>query len=131
MKPNDRNGQNFFQEAELRVEKLVSNGQGLARWNGEAILIAGALAGEKLKVSVGAPVRGVRRGRILEVLEGSPWRIQPDCPLAGPFHFIYILLFVKKELSCPEGTALYKCLYIFSTQFKNRFIFHTIAVVLF
>lgn len=73
----------FETEAVLPVEKLVPGGLGLTRLAGEVVLLAGALPGETLRVGVGGPVRGVRRGQILEVLDPSPLRVKPDCPAAG------------------------------------------------
>ncbi|UQZ89296.1 hypothetical protein C4J81_08850 [Deltaproteobacteria bacterium Smac51] len=84
MNSKAKSGKTFSPEpVELNVEKLISGGLGLARLNGEAILIPGALPGETLAASLHAPAKGVRRGRILEIAAPSPFRIQPDCPLAG------------------------------------------------
>lgn len=73
----------FAEPVEAVVEKLISNSQGLVRVGGEAVLVAGSLAGERLKIAVGEPKNGVRRGRILEIIEPSAHRIEPDCLLAG------------------------------------------------
>ena len=73
----------FDSPAVLTVEKLVSGGLGLARLDGEVLLLPGVLPGEVVKAEVGQAERGVRRGRLLEVLEASPFRTEPDCPVAG------------------------------------------------
>ncbi|MDR0881460.1 MAG: hypothetical protein LBP55_02790 [Candidatus Adiutrix sp.] len=68
---------------ELEVEKLIPGGLGLARRQGEAILLAGVLPGEKALVELEGRVRGARRGRVERILEPAPLRITPDCPLYG------------------------------------------------
>ncbi|MDR1046002.1 MAG: hypothetical protein LBP33_12990 [Candidatus Adiutrix sp.] len=68
---------------ELSVEKLLPGGPGLARLNGEAILLPEVLPGERVLAEIGQRRGGVRRGRVLEILSASPWRVEPDCPHFG------------------------------------------------
>ena len=67
----------------LLVEKLVPGGLGLARRDGEVLLLAGALPGEEVLAEPGEMVRGVRWAVVREILSPSPFRVEPDCPLAG------------------------------------------------
>jgi tRNA/tmRNA/rRNA uracil-C5-methylase (TrmA/RlmC/RlmD family) len=67
----------------LSIEKLVPNGLGLARHNGEVLLLPGALPGEDVSAEFGEMARGARRARVTEVLSASPFRVAADCPLAG------------------------------------------------
>jgi len=67
----------------LRVEKLVAGGLGLARHNGEILLLPGTLPGEEVLAEPGELVRGVRRARVVEIMAASPVRVEPDCHLAG------------------------------------------------
>lgn len=67
----------------LTVEKLVSGGLGLARHEGEALLVPGALPGEEVLAEPEQAVRGVRRARVTEIVSASPFRVEPDCPLTG------------------------------------------------
>ena len=66
----------------LDIEKLASGGLGLARHDGEVLLLPGALPGEEVLAEPGGMVRGVRRARVREVISASPFRVEPDCPLA-------------------------------------------------
>lgn len=68
---------------ELTIEKLLKGGQGLARLNGEVILLPGALPAETIEAEILGKAEGVRRGRIISVITPSPLRREPDCPLAG------------------------------------------------
>lgn len=67
----------------LTVEKLVPGGLGLARHNGEVLLLPGTLPGEEVLAEPGDMIRGVRRARVAEIITASPLRVEPDCPLAG------------------------------------------------
>lgn len=66
---------------ELRAEKMVSGGAALCRdGGGDVVLVEGALPGEVVAAQVGPPRRGVRRGRVVEVVSASPDRVVPPCP---------------------------------------------------
>jgi 23S rRNA (uracil1939-C5)-methyltransferase len=64
------------------VERLSADGEGVASWNGRALFVPGALAGEEVRVAPETAGK-VQRGFLLEVLRESPDRIAPECPLAG------------------------------------------------
>ena len=69
---------------ELRIEKMVQGGEGLARLpDGRVCFVAGALPGELCKVSLTVQKKDFTRGRVVEVLEPSADRVQPRCPLYG------------------------------------------------
>lgn len=68
---------------DLLIEKLVPGGLGLARMDGEVILLPGVLPGEKVRAELRPKSEGVRRARVLEILEKSDLRREYDCPLAG------------------------------------------------
>lgn len=70
-------------DLELTVEKLVPGGLGLARHEGEVILLPEALPGETVTVSPGERRKGVRRGRVVSIANPSAWRTTPDCPWAA------------------------------------------------
>ena len=63
----------------VRIEDLTHEGHGVARRDGKAVFVEGALPGEEVRC-----VYTVRRSRrdeawVLEVLERSPERIEPRC----------------------------------------------------
>jgi 23S rRNA (uracil1939-C5)-methyltransferase len=62
-------------EMVLQIEKVVAGGYGLARDAGQVVLVAGALAGERVRVQA-TPSKGVLKARLLEVLEASPDRVE-------------------------------------------------------
>ena len=65
---------------QLTVEKLVSKGEGLARHEGKAVFVRGALPGETVLAEVVQQTRDYDRAETVTVLESSPHRVVPACP---------------------------------------------------
>jgi 23S rRNA (uracil1939-C5)-methyltransferase len=59
------------------VEKWVYGGEGLSRVDGRVALTPFVLPGEKVRIELGEGVNA----RLIEVLEPSPDRVEPPCPL--------------------------------------------------
>ena len=64
---------------QLSVDRLGMQGDGIARWDNQAVYIEGALAGEVVEVSISQDKQGVLRGRLLSVIDESPDRQSPPC----------------------------------------------------
>ncbi len=65
---------------DLRIEKLVYGGDGLARLPaGEVVLVPGVLPGELVRARLGRKRKGVHQAAVETVLEPSPDRIEPPC----------------------------------------------------
>lgn len=74
---------------EIPVEKnkeyivdIIDNGfegEGIAKIDNFAIFINGAIKGEKCKILIVKVVSSHAFGKILEVIEPSPYRVEPDC----------------------------------------------------
>ena len=63
----------------VRIESLDQDGRGIARVDGKAVFVEGALPGEEVRC-----VYVARRGRhdearVLDVLTPAPERVQPRC----------------------------------------------------
>jgi 23S rRNA (uracil1939-C5)-methyltransferase len=69
-------------EKPLRIETLVPGGDGLARDEGQVVFVPLTVPGDLVRASI-ETVRGIRRGRVLEILEGGAQRQFPPCPVAG------------------------------------------------
>lgn len=65
----------------VTIEKLVQGGRGLARENGQVLLVRGAIPGERVKVRPGRQHRGVQEATVAEVLAASPDRVAAPCPV--------------------------------------------------
>lgn len=59
---------------EAVVERVVPGGDGLARVDGQVLLVEGALPGDRVRVHVVEAGKRLLRGRLLDVLERSPDR---------------------------------------------------------
>jgi 23S rRNA (uracil1939-C5)-methyltransferase len=64
----------------VRIEKLVYGGAGLARREGQVVLVPFVLPGERVRVALERERGGVQHARLLEVLEPAAERIEPRCP---------------------------------------------------
>jgi len=62
-----------------RIEALTHEGRGLARIDGKAVFLDGALAGEEVRFLYTRLQRHFDEGRVVEVLEASPQRVEPRC----------------------------------------------------
>jgi 23S rRNA (uracil1939-C5)-methyltransferase len=68
---------------ETRIEKLVPGGDGLARLDGRVVFIPFTLTGEKVRARVTDAKKDFLRAVPLEILEPSPDRAAPPCPVFG------------------------------------------------
>jgi 23S rRNA (uracil1939-C5)-methyltransferase/tRNA (uracil-5-)-methyltransferase len=68
---------------ELRVDAVVYPGKSLARHEGRVVFFHGALPGERVLVEVVVTHKNYLDGRLVRVVEESPARQVPVCPLAG------------------------------------------------
>lgn len=66
---------------DLRAEGLAKEGDAVGRHaDGRVVFIEGALPGEAVRVGIVEERKKFLRGRVLEVLEAHPQRIDPPCP---------------------------------------------------
>jgi 23S rRNA (uracil1939-C5)-methyltransferase len=68
---------------EVRVEKLVYGGDGLARLDGRVVLAPFVLPGERIRAHAEQEKPGLVRARMLEVLEAASERVTAPCPVYG------------------------------------------------
>ena len=64
----------------LRIEGYGSAGEGVARLEGQAVFVKGALAGEICQVQLLKVGKSAAWGRVTQVLTPVPGRQSPDCP---------------------------------------------------
>ncbi|MFO1036159.1 MAG: class I SAM-dependent RNA methyltransferase [Geminicoccaceae bacterium] len=69
-------------EAEVRIERLGSGGDGIAQHPGGPLFVPLTLPGERWRVRLGPPGSAARRAVPLERLDGPP-RAEPICPFFG------------------------------------------------
>ena len=67
---------------EATVTDYTAEGQGVAHIDGCAVFIPNAIAGEKYRVRIEKAAKNWAAGRIVEILEKSPHRVNRECPVA-------------------------------------------------
>ena len=69
------------QELELTVDSVTLEGAGVGRVDGFALFVSGALTGERVRVHIIKVTASYAVGKLLEVMEPSPHRMEPLCPV--------------------------------------------------
>ncbi len=64
---------------EVEIEGLTHEGRGLAHFNGKAVFIDGAIAGERVRFRYTRMQRRFDEGVVVEVLRAAPERVTPKC----------------------------------------------------
>jgi len=64
----------------VTIEKLAYGGEGLARTNDGIVLVPSALPAERVEIELEPMKRGVRRAKLVQIIEPSPHRIKAECP---------------------------------------------------
>ncbi len=67
---------------EATVTDYTAEGQGVAHIEGCAVFIPNALAGEKIRLRIEKAQKTWAAGKIVEILEKSPHRVNRECPVA-------------------------------------------------
>jgi len=68
-----------LETAEVSVQKFSPKGYGVAHIGSTEVEIAHTLPGDCLLIEMRKKIRGTRKGRLLEVLEPAPSRVEPAC----------------------------------------------------
>jgi len=69
---------------ELELTAMAHGGSALGRYAGRVIFVPYAIPGETVRVELEEVHTRWARGRLLEILEPSPHRVEPPCPYFGP-----------------------------------------------
>ena len=67
---------------EARIEDYTSEGQGVAKIEGCAVFVPNAIAGELCRIRIEKAQKSWASGKIVEILEKSPHRVNRACPVA-------------------------------------------------
>ncbi|CAM9802358.1 unnamed protein product [Phaeothamnion confervicola] len=73
----------YLQELEGRVESLTNLGDGVLRVDGWVVLVPLVAPGERVRVAIHSTYKNHSEATLLEVLERSLDRVEPECPLYG------------------------------------------------
>lgn len=73
----------YHHELELTIDTLTNLGVGLGRVDGWVVMVPFALPGERVRVRIYRNTKSYSDADLMEVLEPSPERVAPVCPLFG------------------------------------------------
>jgi 23S rRNA (uracil1939-C5)-methyltransferase len=68
---------------ELRIEKLVYGGDGIARHDGKVVFVPRTAPGDLVRVRIVEERKTHARGELVTLLAPGPARVEPECPLFG------------------------------------------------
>lgn len=68
---------------EMRLERVAHGGIVVGRLDGKVVFASGGLPGERVLVDITERGKRFDRGRVVEVLEPAPGRVEEPCPIAG------------------------------------------------
>lgn len=71
------------QELTLKIHNLGNGGEGVGSYEGYTLFVDGALPGEFVRVRLVQRQKKFGRAQLLSILEASPDRVEPPCPLFG------------------------------------------------
>ncbi len=90
----------YHQEIDLRIDSLTNLGAGVGRVDGWVVFVPYALPGELVRTRIFRNDKNHSQGDLVEVLEKSPDRVEPGCPLFGECGGCqYQHLFYEKQLA--------------------------------
>ena len=69
-------------ELELVIEDITNEGEGVGKVDGLALFVKDAIIGDRVKVKVMKMKKSYGYARLMEILEPSPARTEPVCPIA-------------------------------------------------
>ncbi len=68
---------------ETLITDYTAEGQGVAHIDGCAVFVPNAIAGEKVRVRIEVAKKNWAAGKIVEILEKSPHRVNRECPISA------------------------------------------------
>ncbi len=70
-------------KVEITIEDISSEGQGIGKADGLAVFVRDTVAGDRITAELTKLKKNYAIGRLTEILEPSPYRIEPSCPYDG------------------------------------------------
>ncbi len=68
---------------EAEIQDYTAEGQGVAKIEGCAVFVPNAIAGERCRIRIEKQGKTWAAGKIVELLEKSPHRVQRACPISA------------------------------------------------
>lgn len=68
------------QLVELEIVDLGEGGEGIGRYEGMTLFVDGAIIGDTVKVKIHTVKKNYAIGKVVGLIEASPYRVEPECP---------------------------------------------------
>lgn len=69
-------------ELTIGIHDIGSQGEGIGRYEGYTLFVNNATIGDKVKIKVTKAKKNYGYGRVIEILDPSPYRVEPICKIA-------------------------------------------------
>lgn len=66
---------------DISIDGMTDDGRGVGRYRGMAVFVPGVIPGERVKVVIIKVLKSYGVGKLLEIIDPSPDRISPKCPI--------------------------------------------------
>ena len=100
-------------ELTLTIDDLTNEGMGVGKYDGYTIFVKDALIGDTVRVSLTKVKKKYAYARLVQIVEASPDRVTPLCPVAGPCGGCQLqALSYRKQLEFKEKKVLNNLLHI-------------------
>ncbi len=72
-----------MEKIRARIESVAFKGYGVARIHGKVVFVPYAATGDEAWIAMMEEKRKYSMGRLIQIIESSPWRVNPPCPYFG------------------------------------------------
>ena len=73
----------IMKKAQVAIESVAYKGYGVARVQGKVVFVPYTVTGDKAWIEVVNEKKEYSTGRVVEMIDPSPWRVIPPCPYFG------------------------------------------------
>ena len=88
----------------VTIEDMGHDGEGIGRYQGYTVFVKDAVIGDTVRVKLMKTRKNYGYGRLMEVLEPPPDRVEPPCPISRPCGGCQLqALSYEKQLEYKEG----------------------------
>ncbi|MFH1540673.1 MAG: 23S rRNA (uracil(1939)-C(5))-methyltransferase RlmD [Elusimicrobiota bacterium] len=71
---------NIGQKIEIKIEKIITGGDGIGKYNNIVVMVQYSVPGDKLLVSITEAKKNYARAKIISIISPSTYRISSPCP---------------------------------------------------
>ena len=72
-----------MKKSQVFIDSMAFKGYGVARMDGKVVFIPFSMVGDKAKIEIIREKKDYAIGKLDQLIESSPWRVDPPCPSFG------------------------------------------------